>query len=354
MEIKIGNAKVGINHPTYFVADIAANHDGNLERALGLIRLAAESGANAAKFQNFTATEIVSDAGFRELGQQIGHQAKWDKPVSEVYAEASIPHSWTPELKAMCDKVGIDYFSAAYDFKAVDMLDPYVPAFKIGSGDLNWLEMLEYTSKKGKPMLLATGASTMQEVRSSVETILSLNNELVLMQCNTNYTGSSDNFAFQNINVIKTYAEVFPDLVLGLSDHTAGHSTVLGAVTLGARVIEKHFTDDVSRSGPDHAFSLDPDSWREMVDRTRELEIALGNGIKVVEANEKETVVIQRRALRASKQIFAGEIIDRSSVSVLRPAPSHSILANSIGDVIGKVAVRDIEVDTLLTWESFE
>ncbi|MCJ7811225.1 MAG: N-acetylneuraminate synthase family protein, partial [Dehalococcoidia bacterium] len=275
-DIQIADRRVGSDHPTYFIADISANHDGDLERAKKLIRLAAEAGADAAKFQNFRAAKIVSDYGFRTLGGQISHQASWRKPVFEVYQGASIPFEWTPELKATCDEAGIHYFSSPYDFEAVDMLDRHVPAHKIGSGDITWLEILRHIAGKGKPVLLATGASDIGDVQRAVHTILALNRELVLMQCNTNYTASLENYDHIHLNVLKTYAVMFPEVVLGLSDHTHGHATVLGAVALGARVVEKHFTDDMTREGPDHPFSMTPDAWRDMVDRTRELERAMG------------------------------------------------------------------------------
>src|SRR5512133_3407500 len=140
MDIQIGSHVIGEKHPTYFIADISANHDGSLDRAKMLIRLAREKGADAAKFQNFRAPKIVSDYGFRSMGGQVSHQATWKKPVTEVYADASIPFEWTPELKATCDEVGIDYFSAPYDFEAIDMLDPFVPAYKIGAGEATWPE----------------------------------------------------------------------------------------------------------------------------------------------------------------------------------------------------------------------
>ena len=141
----------------------------------------------------------------------------------------------------------------------------------------------------------------MEEVQRAVDEILRINPQLVLMQCNTNYTASLDNFRHINLRVLRTYAELFPSAVLGLSDHTPGHATVLGSVALGARVIEKHFTDDNRREGPDHPFSMNPQSWREMVERTRELENALGSTQKFVADNEQETVVVQRRCLRATR-----------------------------------------------------
>lgn len=350
LTIKIADREIGLDRPTYFVADIAASHDGELGRALELIKLAADAGADAAKFQNFTADEIVSDRGFRELGSKLSHQAAWTKPVSEVYAGASIPHEWTPILKQACDEVGIHYFSAAYDLAAIDMLEPYVPAYKVGSGDVNWLEAVEYTAAKGKPMLVATGATDLGEVVDVVAAVQKYTNDLVLMQCNTNYTASLDNFKHLNLNVLRSYAQLFPNVVLGLSDHTPGHSSTLGAIALGARVIEKHFTDDTKREGPDHAFSMDPASWRDMVDRSRELESSLGGGLKKVEPNEFETVVVQRRSVRARTRLPAGHSLTRDDLTVLRPAPSGAIGAAHVTDLVGMVTVRLLEEGQTLGW----
>jgi N-acetylneuraminate synthase len=254
MEIQIGPHTIGENHPTYFIADISANHDGDLERAKMLIHLAKEAGADAAKFQNFRAPKIVSDYGFKSLGGQLSHQSGWRKSVFEIYQDASLPFEWTPVLKAECDRAGLDYFSSPYDFDAVDMLDPYVPAHKIGSGDITWPEILEHIAWKGKPVILATGASTIGDVQRAVHIILPINPQLVVLQCNTNYTASLENYDHIHLRVLNTYHTMFPDLILGLSDHTAGHAAILGAVTLGARVIEKHFTDDTHRVGPDNPF----------------------------------------------------------------------------------------------------
>lgn len=222
-------------------------------------------------------------------------------------------------MKEECDKEGIDYFSSPYDFGAIDMLDPYVPAYKIGSGDITWLEAIERMAEKGKPVFLATGASTIGEVQRAVRTILAINPQLVLMQCNTNYTASPENYDHIHLNVIKTYQTMFPEVILGLSDHTFSPATVLGAVALGARVVEKHFTDDNSRIGPDHPFSMTPLTWRDMVDRTRELERALGSADKFVAQNELDTVIVQRRCLRAARDLESGEKITRDMIDVLRP-----------------------------------
>lgn len=348
--IQIGGRWVGGDNPTYFIADISANHDGELDRARMLIQMAAEAGADAAKFQNFRASKIVSDHGFRSMGSQQSHQATWKKSVFEVYQDASIPFEWTPILKEQCDQVGIHYFSSPYDFGAVEMLEPYVPAYKIGSGDITWLEMLRHIAEKGLPVILATGAASIEDVQRAVDEILPINSELILMQCNTNYTASLENFDHIHLNVLKTYASLYPELVLGLSDHTPKHATVLGGVALGARAIEKHFTDDNGRIGPDHPFSMDPVSWREMVDRTRELERALGSPNKRVAENEIETLVVQQRCLRAAIDIQAGVVLSREMIDVLRPAPDGAIRPYEIELLIGKKAIKHIPAGAEIRW----
>jgi sialic acid synthase SpsE len=335
-EIIIEDRRIGDAQPTYFIADIAANHDGDLERAKDLIYLAKEAGADAAKFQHFRAQSIVSDYGFNSLGKQLSHQAKWKKSVIEVYENAAVSTDWTQALKRTCQMAGITFFTSPYDFELVDHIDSYVPAYKIGSGDITWIEMVEYIASKNKPYILATGASTTDDVVRAVFAGLAINPQLALLQCNTNYTGSLENLRYVQLNVLKTYRSMFPNMVLGLSDHTPGHATVLGAVALGARIIEKHFTDDVNRDGPDHQFSMNPQNWRDMVDRTRELEAALGSGLKMVEDNERQTVILQRRALRLAVDLPAGHLLTRENLEVLRPAPADSLAPYEISLVVGR------------------
>lgn len=341
--ILVGNTFVGNKYPTYFIADIAANHDHDLSRAKDLIYLCADSGANAAKFQNFLAPTIVSDFGFRSLGNQISHQASWGKSVFEVYDDASLPIEWTEILKETCTDAGIEYFTAPYDLGLVDILQQYVCAWKLGSGDITWHENIEILAKSEKPLLIATGASSMEDVRLAVDIAQKYTDKIILMQCNTNYTASLENFSHIALNVLKTYAKEFPNLILGLSDHTPGHSTVLGAVAMGARAIEKHFTDDTCRDGPDHKFSMDPKSWRLMVESTRELEAALGPSEKRIMENEKETVILQRRAIRAAIKIKIGSQITSENLAMLRPCPSDAFPPYKKDQIIGKFVKKDIE-----------
>jgi sialic acid synthase SpsE len=349
-EFEIEGKKIGEVHPTYFIADIAANHDGNLERAIELIHLAARAGADAAKFQHFKAESIVSDHGFRSLGTQQSHQAKWKKSVFEVYQDASVDLGWTPRLKEACAQAGITFFTSPYALDLVDAIDPYVPAYKIGSGDITWLEIIDHIASKGKPTILASGASTLEDVDRAISTLLAKNRRIALLQCNTNYTASLENFRYIQLNVLRAYSKRYPGMVLGLSDHTPGLATVLGAVSLGARIIEKHFTDDTQRVGPDHAFSMDPASWREMVDRTRELENSLGGETKKIEDNEKQTAVLQRRSIRTARDILAGEVVSREDLTMLRPCPTDGLPPYEVGRVVGKRAKQSIKSGDVVRW----
>ncbi len=350
MQIRIDNRVIGPQEPTYFIADIAANHDGELERAKMLIRLAKSAGADAAKFQNFTAPKIVSDYGFRHMNAQVSHQASWKKSVVDVYAGASLPFDWTPALKAECDRVGIHYFTSPYDYEAIEYVDPYVPAFKVGSGEIDWIEALEHMASKGKPILLSTGAADIADVQRAVRAILKINRQLVLLQCNTNYTARDENYDHIHLNVLKSYAMMFPETILGLSDHTHGNATILGAVALGARVIERHFTDDNSREGPDHKFALDPSAWAHMVGETRQLERALGSPEKFIADNEQDTRIVQRRCLRAARDIDAGEVMSREMIDVLRPATAGAIKPHELAHVIGTRATRALVRGQELRW----
>jgi sialic acid synthase SpsE len=348
---KINQSHIGDNYPTYFIADVAANHDGDIERAKDLIYLAAEKGANAAKFQHFTAGTIVSDKGFRAMNTGSAHQSQWKKSVFDVYKDASVDLEWTEVLKATCDKAGIAFFTSPYSEELLNHIDPYVPAHKIGSGDITWLDMVKLIAQKNKPTILASGASSFDDVVRAMNTVLQVNPQICLMQCNTNYTASLENFKYIQLNVLKAYRQMYPSLVLGLSDHTPGHSTVLGAVALGARMIEKHLTDDNDRDGPDHKFSMNGNAWQEMVVRTRELENALGDGIKRVEDNEKETVILQRRAIYCAKNLGAGHVIRNDDLVILRPCPLDGILPVNLSEIIGKSLTRDLSEGEGLKWQ---
>lgn len=347
----IGEREISCETPTYFIADIAANHDGDLERARDLIWQASEAGADAAKFQHFTASQIVSDVGFADDGVgKVSHQAGWNKSVVEIYDQYHTRREWTDVLLETCEQAGIEFMTTPYDVDAVRMFADTIRAYKVGSGDITFFGLLREIAGQGKPVFLASGAAAMADVEAAAALCLSINPHLCLMQCNTNYTGDAENFRFVNLRVLQGFARRWPGLPLGFSDHTPGHSAVLGAVALGATVVEKHFTDDNGREGPDHGFALNPVTWRAMVDAVRELEAAMGDGTKRIEPNEQETVVIQRRALRAKAALPAGTAIAEDDLVALRPCPPDAVPPSSMDQVIGRKLTSALPRGKELTW----
>jgi sialic acid synthase SpsE len=335
-DISINKNIISLNSPTYFIADIASNHDSDLERAKDLIYQVKEAGGDAVKFQHFLAEKIVSDKGFKDLKTGLSHQSTWKKSIFDIYKQYECNREWTDELISTAKKAEIDFFTTPYDDEALEIFNQTVPAYKIGSGDITWIEFIEKIATLGKPVLLATGASTIEDVKRAMDAILKHTKDVILMQCNTNYTGSLENFKYIQLNVLKLFENEYPDTHIGLSDHTPGHATVLGAIALGARCIEKHFTDDNNRTGPDHPFSMSPASWREMIDRSRELEVSLGLPVKKVEENEKDTIIVQRRAIRFKHDCTAGHTISHDDIEMLRPCPKNSLQPYELDKIIGK------------------
>ncbi len=352
--MQIEKYNIDNNSATFFIADIGANHDGDINRAKDLIFLAKEAGAHAVKFQHFEAKTIVSDFGFKNLKSYQSHQSSWKKSVFEVYKDASIDLNWTEELVNTCKKEKIIFFTTPYSIKMTDHIDPFVSAYKIGSGDITYHQLIEYIAKKQKPYILATGASTINDVVNVVNSCKKINNDFAILQCNTNYTGSIENFKYVNLNVLKTYLNLFPGVPIGLSDHTPGHTTVLGAVSLGAKIIEKHFTDNTNRTGPDHHFAMDPKTWSEMMYETKNLEHSLGSKIKKIEMNEKETVVVQRRCIRLSRDLKKGQKVSEEDIIMLRPCPKDGITPFEMSNVIGKTINTDKFLGDYLKWKEIK
>ena len=336
MQIDLKYKSISKTSETYFIADIAANHDGNLQRAKELIFLAKEAGADCAKFQHFKAKEIVSRKGFQDLNQINTHQSNWEKQVDEIFDFYHTRTEWDSELLDACNESEIEFMTTPYDIDAVRLYSKHCFGLKIGSGDITYHQLIEEACKTKLPIFIATGAADLFETERAVDIVRKHGNKFCLFQCNTNYTGELENFKFLNLNVLKQFSCAFPEAILGLSDHTPGHAAVLGAVALGARVIEKHFTDDNSRIGPDHKFALNPSSWREMVDHTRELELALGDGIKRIEPNEKNTLIVQRRAIRAKRDINKGEVLTQDDLVFLRPCPANAYEPSEVGMILGQ------------------
>lgn len=346
--IKIGKRAIGEGHPAYIIAEIGSNFDGDLDRAKHLADLAKAAGADAYKIQNFLAPKIVSNVGF--AGLKVAHQAKWDKPVVEVYRKAEFPREWIKELSGYCKKIGIDFLSSPYDTEAVDVLEKIgVAAHKLGAGEIDNLDFLTYVAKTGKPVILSVGAAMMQDVELAVKTIKKAGNDkIIILQCVTNYPSP---VADSNLRAMVAMGKRF-GVPVGYSDHTAGPSqggddplqglTVpLGSIALGGVMIEKHVTDDPSRTGPDHAFALRlGGSFDDMVAGIRAMEKALGDGNKRIMPSEHETVVVQRRGAYAARAIEKGEKITSSMVIYLRPAVG--VRPPEMKKMFGKKAKRAI------------
>ncbi|GAA0193061.1 N-acetylneuraminate synthase family protein [Fulvivirga kasyanovii] len=371
MSVSIDQKKIGKEYPVYFIADIASNHCGDLSKAKELIFACAESKVDAVKMQNFAAETIVSDFGFKNLKGVKTHQSEWKTSVFDSYKAASIPFEWTLELKELTEKLGMAYFTSPYSIELVNAVAPYVSAFKLGSGDITWHEEIEEMCRYGKTLLIATGASTMYEVEMAMQVAMRQTDDIILMQCNTNYTAKKDEIReltterYKNINlkVLESYAKKWPNIPLGLSDHTHGSLTVLGAVGLyDCAAVEKHFTLDSSLEGQDHAFSMMPDEWLDMVNQTAELKknisldmdfeerykitseftnqpedlsLCIGNGLKTIQGNERNTTIVQRRAIRAVKDMGEGTVIDRNCLIMLRPCPEDGIEPYKVDQVLG-------------------
>lgn len=347
-KIKLGNRWIGENYPTYFIAEIGANFDGSIEKAKLLIDAAKESGADCAKFQTFITPKIVSEGGFSMM-QLKGVHGSWGKTVSEVFKEVEFPIQWHKEISDYCKKIGIDFSTSPYFKEAVDLcIDLDVPFIKIGSGDITWLEMLDYIARKNKPIMLATGDATMAEIDEAVRTIQATGNKnLVLMQCITNYPSKIDS---ANVNVLKTYQSAF-EVLTGYSDHAPGHVVALASIVIGGRVIEKHFTLNKADKGPDHPHSMEPQEFKFMVDSIREVERAMGSTRKEVVEEEGETVFVQRRCLYAKNNLQKGQIITENDIDVLRPALGIQPKYKNI--IIGKECKVNIEKGKPLFWDNF-
>ena len=325
--IKINNKIIGAGHPVYIIAEMGCNFDGSLERAKMLAKLAKEAGADAIKIQNFLASKLVSKKGF--LGLKVDYQAKWEKSVTEVYKEAEFPREWMQEFFDYCKEINIDVFSSPYDTEAVDLLEKLkAPAYKIGSGEIDNLEFLKYVSKTNKPVILACGASSLEDVQKAVSVIRDTgNNQIVLLQCVTNYPAMLKDANLATMVALKNEFKT----EVGVSDHTIGEecggddplggiTVPLVAVVLGGVIVEKHFTDDTKRKGNDHPFAMNAVVFKKMVDSIRAVEKTFGDSQKRVLESEKETVIIQRRGIYAKNDIEDGEEITNDKIEFLRPA----------------------------------
>jgi len=345
-KIKIGNKVIGEDEPTFIIAEAGINHNGDIELAKKLVNIAVECGVDAIKFQTFKAEKVVAkDTPKAEY--QIKNTGT-DESQYEMIKKLELSEDEFIELYNYTKKKGLTFLSTPFDFESADFLDDLVPAFKISSTDLTNLPFLKYVAEKGKPIILSTGMGTLGEIEEAVNTIREINDDLILLHCITNYPAS---FESLNLRVIKTLREAFK-LPVGFSDHSLGIYAPIAAVTLGAVVIEKHFTLDKNLPGPDHKASLNPEELKEMVNAIRLIEKALGDGIKKPTPEEKKIKKVARRSLVANVNIPKGTIIKREMIAIKRPG--IGIEPKYLDVVVGKRARRDIKKDEVLKWGDLE
>ena len=347
-EIKIGEIKIGEGNPCFIIAEAGVNHNGDLKKALELVSIAHKAGADAVKFQLFDVDEQIS-----KYAENAPYQRKGlgKKTMAEMALSYDLPWEKHKEISEYCNKIGIMYMSSCFDPLAVDFLISKLggSCIKVGSGELTNYPLLRYMSRTGKPILLSTGMSTLEDVRGAVAQIQSNGTSpLVLFHCVSNYPAPKEKI---NLRVMKTLESEF-NLPVGYSDHTEGNYAAIVAVALGAKVIEKHFTIDKTLPGPDHAMSLDSRELENFVKAVRTTEALLGDGIKKPTKAEKEMQIYARRSVVAACDIKAGEKLYKFNITLKRPATG--IDPRSMAKITGKRAIVDIPADQPITWDMLQ
>lgn len=341
-KIKISNRWIGEGAPCFITVDIGANHNRNFNIAKKLIDKAKDADVDAIKFQIYSAETLYS--------KKVPKHTYYKKHLWDLIREIETPREWIPKLKKYCDRKEIIFFATPFDSKAVDDLNPYVDLYKIASFELVDLSLIEYTAKKKKPIIISTGLANMEEIEDAYLTCKKVGNDkIVFLQCASLYPAKPE---IMNLKAIYTIKSTFPDTIVGLSDHTCGIHISVAAVTMGAKVIEKHFTLDRTMQGPDHPFAIEPDKLKEMVRQIREVESALGDGKKDgPRPEEMENYRIGRRSIHAKVKIPKGTMITRDMLTVKRPG--LGILPKYMDAIVGRKARKDIEADEWITWEAF-
>ena len=317
MSIRLGDRALGAGAPCLVIAEIGSNHDGSLDRALALIDAAAAAGADVVKFQSFRAETLLAR---RWPAPDGGWRSAEAYPILE---RLEVPTEWHAPLRARAQARGVLFLSTPFDEARAGLLAALgVPAFKVASGDLTHLPLLRRLGSYGRPVLLSTGLATDDEIAAAIEAVADgagapeRRPPIVLLHCVSLYPLRPRD---ANLQALPALAARF-GCPIGWSDHSPGHTLALGAVALGACVVEKHFTDDRSRSGPDHGFAMEPQEWRAMVDALRELETALGDVRKRPRPDEENERVWARRAVYAARALPAGTAVGPDDLKVVRPA----------------------------------
>lgn len=340
--LKVRDRELGPGLPVFVIAEAGSNHNGESEMAHRLIEAAAAAGADAVKFQTFKARRLYP----RSAG--TSDYLESETPIYDLIRKMEMPPDWLPGLRDHAHESGLAFISSPFDEEAVDLLDPHVDAFKIASYELTHTPLLRAVAGRGKPVLLSTGASRLDEVRGAVDVLREAGcADPVLLQCTAAYPTPPE---AANVRALVTLRDRF-GLMAGLSDHTRDPTAApMAAAALGAVVIEKHFTLDNDLPGPDHAFAVEPEELGRLVRAVRRVEAVLGSGDKQVHPREEELRAFARRSLFTIRAVRAGERFSRENIDVLRHGQLAAGLAPSeLGRVLGCVAARDVPTETALS-----
>lgn len=330
---------LGCADGTYVIAEAGVNHNGCIKTALEMVKIAKGAGANAIKFQTFIPAELASFAA--PLANYQKTNIADESSQIAMLSELVLSHDEHIEIMRRCGELGIDFLSSPFENQSADFLNSLdVCALKVGSGELTNLPFLGYLAKKNKPIILSTGMSNIDEVAEAVAEINAKGNSpIALLHCVSQYPAPIDEM---NLLAIKTLKDVFKCPV-GLSDHTVGFEAAVAAVALGATIIEKHFTLSRSMRGPDHAASLEPKELKNFIKCIRNVEKALGNGVKRQMPSEANTAIVARKSIVAGKFIPANSQLVASDLKIKRPAVG--IKPSRFESILGKTTVKDINED---------
>lgn len=348
MEINIADKKVGGINPVFIVAELSANHLQKYDLAVKTIRAAKESGADAVKFQTYTPDTITIDSNDEYF--QIKQGTIWDgKTLYQLYQEAYTPWEWHPKLKTIAEELGLIFFSSPFDKTAVDLLEEMdVPAYKIASLEITDIPLIEYIASKGKPVIISTGIATLSDIEEAVNACRRKGNDrIALLKCTSEYPASLED---ANLRTIPNMKETFKTVV-GFSDHTMGISVPIAAVSLGAKIIEKHFILDRKLGGPDAMFSSEPEEYKAMVKAVREVETALGSVNYELSEKTKRSREFSR-SLFVIKDVKKEECLTFENIRSIRPG--FGLHPRYLNDIIGKRARKDIKRGTPLNWDLVE
>lgn len=343
--MKIADFEIGHNHKPFIIAEMSGNHNQSLGRAKQIIKAAAETGAHAVKLQTYTADTITINhkGGLFDITDK--NSLWYGRNLYELYEEAHTPWDWHKPLFDYAKELGIICFSTPFDETAVDFLEKLnVPCYKIASFENNDHPLLKKVAQTGKPVIMSTGISDINDIQESVQ-VLKENgcNQIVLLKCTSTYPSTPEN---TNLVTIPELQKMFPDCMIGLSDHTMGIGAGIASVALGARVIEKHFTLRRADGGVDSTFSMEPEEMKALVIESERAFLALGKVQLTVQKAEEKSKVF-KRSIYVVKDIMEGEVLTKENVRIIRPGDGLAPKYYSV--VVGKKAKSAIQRGTPLS-----